>query len=885
MMTALPTGTVTFLFTDLEQSTRSWEDDTSSMERALARHDEIIRSAADARGGYVFSTGGDGFAIAFASAEDALGVAAAAQRALAGEKWPGELELRARMGVHTGDAHERDANYYGPSVNRAARVMDAAHGGQILVSDAVARILDAGGLVDHGLHWLKDIPTQERLWEYVTDPTAEFPPPRTLGSGAATNLPPSDESLVGRDDDVEAVRSLVREHRLVTAVGVGGIGKTRLALDVARSFLEDFSDGVWCCELAPVGEPEAVGHAVGKVIGARQRPGLAMAQSVAEFCKRRKVLFVLDNCEHVLDAAGDLVDALMSVAPGVKVLATSREALGCRGEQAYPLASLGAGGVDAPAVELFVRRAAEIAPGRLWNDVELSAIGRICRRLDGMPLAIELAAGRVRSLTPNEIEARLDNTFRVLRGGRRSIERHRTLAAAIDWSYEMLEEPSALLFERLSVFAGGCDLAAIEKVCADDVLIDELDVADLLDDLVLKSLVVAEHTSRGTTRYRQLEPLRQYAEDRLAARGESVALRDRHCVYYCGWAEGWQDRSWSDELAWRLALEAEFANLRSAIGWAIESGDADRVLRTVAAIERAQGPFLMLEIGDWAARVVELPEVDERDLASLAYATAALGYWWRAELESVSALMHRSVKLAHHDPRHWANGNVIGAVLRILGGDMEGAREIWRQVDQSEPASAMVPWVWTAWDPESPAENVTTLRRHAAATGSEIVGIMADQAEAWMAARIGNRMLAAMLHRRVIARAADVGARFFVHMSVSGLAATAGSVETFDALDLELIRTSLREQRDTGQEMDQWLVLATALAAMLQRGRAELAADIRRGLSASVWGGTPAIVDLMEVLYDEAQRAAFAADESPPAELPTLVDAVLAELDEILARS
>lgn len=879
-MPALPSGTVTFLFTDIEQSTRSWEDHGSAMERALVRHDEIVRSAVEAQGGYVFSTAGDGFCAAFVRADEAVDAAVSAQRALGAAEWPEGLTLRVRMGLHSGEAQERDANYFGPSVNRAARIMEAAHGGQILLSDSTAAEVESPALVDLGRHWLKDLPTRERLWELVTDPAARFPPPRTLGSGAATNVPPIDDSLVGREADVDAVRSLLGDHRLVTIVGVGGIGKTRLSLDVGRSMLGSFDDGVWLCELAPVGEPDAVAHAVANVLGARQHPGRSMVESVAEFCRRRQMLLVLDNCEHVLDAAGALAEAILTRAPQVAVLATSREGLGCRGEQAYPLASLGMDGADSPAFALFTRRAAETMPGREWDDDDRAAIERICRRLDGMPLAIELAAGRVRSLSPMEIEDRLDGAFRVLRGGRRSVERHRTLAAAIDWSYQLLDAVSAALFERLSVFAGGWDLAAAERVCSDGDLIVSDDVADLLDGLVQKSLVVAEHGSGRTTRYRLLEPLRQYAEDRLAAGRDALRLRDAHVVHFCHWAEAWEDRSWRDELSWRLALEAEFANLRAAVGWAIDAEDADHALRILAALAGAQGPFLLLEIGDWATRAVALPAAAEHPLGPLACGTAAGSFWWRSDLSAAMRMVELGEQMACYDPTALQTNQIKGVLLFAIG-EPDAAWAVMDRVDLGDPRTCWVPWARTGLDPEPRPDDVATLRAHEAQTGSTIVGVMADNAEAMTALKRGERAQAAVLLRRAIGRASEIGSRFLVHLCVGMLGVSAGVVDMLTASDLDLIRLSLREQRDSGQEIDQWVVLGTAAVALLQHGRRALAADVYHGLLASPWSSAPATRDLGAIFFaDENDRPADRA--APPPSLAILVDSVLEALDAIV---
>jgi predicted ATPase/class 3 adenylate cyclase len=876
-MPDLPSGTVSFLFTDIEQSTRAWEDHTATMEAALTRHDALCRSLIEAGGGYVFSASGDGFCAAFGHARQAAAAAVAIQRALATEAWPEGLRLEVRMGVHSGDAQERDANYYGPTVNRAARIMDAAHGGQILVSDAAASSLSGEDLIDLGLHWLKDLPTRERLWHLVTDPERRFAPPRTMGSGGATNLQASDDALVGRDEDRDALTELLAANRLVSIVGVGGIGKTRLAADVARAALASFADGVWWCELAPLGEEEAVAAAVASTLGARQHPGRTMVDSVAEFCARRELLLVLDNCEHVLNAAGDLAEAVLARAPGVKVLTTSREALGCRGEQAWPIRSLALDGEDSAACELFLRRAAQMTPNRAWSGEDRAAIARICRRMDGMPLAIELAAGRVRSLSPVEIEERLDSAFQILRGGRRRLERHRTLEAAIDWSYQMLEEASVLVFERLAVFAGGLDLAAAEAVCADDDVVDTLDVADILDDLVTKSLVVAEPRPHRTTRYRLLEPLRQYAENRLAARGSALATRDAHADYYCCWAERQAAGRCADELAWRQALEAEFANLRAAVAWAVDAGDVDRALRTVVALDAAQGPFLMLEVGDWARAAVALEGAVDHRLGPDACRTAANSAWWRGDLATMAAMVERADSMPHCSPTA-LHTNQIKAMLLAASGDIEGA-VAWIdrvELETADSMNATVPWWRCALLPEPRAEDLETLHRIERETGSEIVGIMVDQSEASFALAHGNHAEAAARTRSAIARARKLGSWYFVHLSLCTLGLSAGKLGELTDEDLAEVRDALRMQRDCGAEVDQWLVLVPAAFALLHGGKEELARAIASGLLASPWKGSTMAEGVCVEVFGATHRESWPV--AGDVDLGGLVERVLGEL-------
>ena len=536
------------------------------MGAALARHDEIMRTTVAEHRGHVFTTAGDSFAVAFARAEDAINAAVQAQHRLADEPWPDGAPVRVRMGLHTGEAQERDGDYFGSAVNRAARLMSAAHGGQVVVSASTRSVLidtatEGVTLVDLGLHILKDLAEPVRVFQVDAEGLRSGFPRLRTATVVSGHLPVVDESLLGRESDIAELRRLMADHRLVTVVGVGGIGKTRVGLDVAGEVRDDFPDGVWFCELAPIGHPDAVAHAVGQVIGVRQHPGRTLVDSIAEFCRERRLLLVIDNCEHVLDAAADLIEAVLTVSSGASVLATSREALGCRGEQTYPLRSLDTSSVDAPAVGLFVRRAGEIAPRREWGADELTTIGRICSRLDGMPLAIELAASRTRSLHPNDIEGRLADAFRVLRGGRRAVERHRTLEAAIDWSYDTLDPSERAVFDRLAVFAGGFDLTAAEAICSDDDQIDPLDVIDLLDDLVAKSLVVLDTPAEGHARYRLLEPLRQYAEDRLATSGTIEQVRGRHVEYFTNWVEAWDAQTPDDGPGWLQRLRREFANL------------------------------------------------------------------------------------------------------------------------------------------------------------------------------------------------------------------------------------------------------------------------------------------------------------------------------------
>jgi class 3 adenylate cyclase len=445
---AAPSGVVTFLFTDVEGSTRRWEADADEMRAALAAHDQVLRKAIEAHKGWLFKHTGDGVCAAFASPRSAVEAAVAAQRA---------LELPVRMGIATGEAELRDGDYFGAVLNRAARVMAAGHGGQILLAESTAGVLSGVNLLDLGLRRLRDVPMPVGVFQ-VRAPglRSEFPPLRALDTTPG-NLRPATTSLIGRESEIAQITAAVKAHRLVTLTGVGGVGKTRLALEVAARLADEFPDGVWLFELAAVTDPAAVPDAVAAVLGITQQPGKTVGESVAAALEGRVRLLVIDNCEHVLDAAADLIEDILTHSATVKVLATSREGLGVADEQLWPVPSLDVGtGMDSSAVALFVERAQGVSPRfSVTNADEADAVLAICHRLDGIPLAIELAASRTASMTASEVRDRLGQRFRLLVGSRRGLQRHHTLRHAVAWSYDLLGDAEKALLERCSVFAGG----------------------------------------------------------------------------------------------------------------------------------------------------------------------------------------------------------------------------------------------------------------------------------------------------------------------------------------------------------------------------------------------------------------------------------------------
>jgi predicted ATPase/class 3 adenylate cyclase len=596
-MVALPTGTVTFLYSDIEGSTRRWEEQPAAMRAAVERHFALLRDAIGAHGGHVFRTQGDGLCAAFATAPDALAAALAAQLALHREPWPGGEALRVRMALHTGAAEPQDGDFVGACLNRLGRLLGTGHGGQTLLSrttyDLVREALPPGaGLRDLGEHRLRDLAAPEQVFQLLHAGLPDAFPPLASLDALPNNLPLQVTSFVGRESELAEVRDLLARSRLLTLTGTGGCGKTRLALQVAAELLDDYPDGVWFVDLAPLADPALVAQAVAGAMGLRETVGRSIAETVVEHARSRRLLVVLDNCEHLVDASARLADALIRGGAGVRILATSREALGIAGEVGWRVPSLPVPGPADPAalpelarcgaVRLFVERAADALPAFALDEGNAAAVAQVCRRLDGIPLALELAAARVRALSVRQIAARLDQRFRLLTGGSRTaLPRQQTLAALVGWSYDLLSEPERTLFDRLAVFAGGFTLEAAEDVCGGP----DVDVLDLLPRLVEKSLVVAEPVDDGTDRYHLLETLRQYALEKLAARGEADPIRARHAAHYLALAERGASELIGQRFAfWYAWLGAELNNVRAALRWTIDAGEIGHALRVSGAM-------------------------------------------------------------------------------------------------------------------------------------------------------------------------------------------------------------------------------------------------------------------------------------------------------------
>ncbi len=643
---------MTFLFSDIEDSTRLWEAAPAEMSAALEIHDGIVREAIERHSGYVFATGGDGFSAAFSTAPDAAEAAVEIQQRLLADP---AVAFGVRISLHTGEATVRDRNYFGVEVNRAARLMSAAHGGQIVVSDTTKVLLrNQLTLRPLGEHRLRGLGRQMAVHQVVADGLAsEFPPLRSLGSFTG-NLPQQLSSFVGRDQLLVEVADLVRSNRLVTLSGVGGVGKTRLALEVGAEMADEFPDGVWLVELAPVGDPSSVPAAIATALGVTPRGDVELIDTVAEAVAGRRLLLLVDNCEHVLDAAGAAIGHILGRSGNAKVLATSREYLWVAGEALLTVSPLALdGGIASDAVKLFVERASAARPGfGLYDTQSAAAVTEICETLDGLPLGIELAAARMATMSAVEVRDRLGDRFRLLKGSERQPQRQQTLRLAVGWSYDLLNDDERELLRNASVFSGGFDLAGICSVVASVVDgADDVDVLERLDSLVRKSLVIVNHAA-AHTRYGMYETIRQFAEEQLSSAGGLDRLRDRHAAHFAQYASTryghWNGPGWRDAVDW---VEIELDNLRSAFRWSMERSHLE-VATDVAAHAALMGFSVQLfETVAWAEEL--LPSAAAADVRGLPRLYAAAGYaCFVGRAQAAAANAHRATELENESRYH-----------------------------------------------------------------------------------------------------------------------------------------------------------------------------------------------------------------------------------------
>ncbi len=739
---ARPTGTVTFLFSDVEGSTERWERDREAMATAMARHDALLRTALEARDAYVFKTMGDAFCAAFARPEHAVAAALEAQRALAHEDFSAVDGVRVRMALHTGSASERDGDYFGPAVNRVARLLAIGHGGQVLVSGTATDLLQGvmppqSSLRDLGTHRLKDLAQPEQVYQLIApDLPQAFPALRSLDQ-LPNNLPPQLTSFVGREKEVAEIKELLEEHRFVTLVGTGGAGKTRCAIQVGGDLLDGSGDGVWLAELAPISDASLVAGVVAQALNVRGEANRPVLETIVTFLKRKRLLLILDNCEHVIDEARNVANAILLGCPDIRILATSREGLNIAGERVYRMPSLpvprlgesvaSVAELQYGAIALFVDRAVSSDARFTFSDENAPYVAEICRRLDGIPLAIELAAARVKVLAPKELAQKLNERFRVLTGGSRSaLPRQQTMRALVDWSYDLLSENERTLFRKLGIFAGGFTLESASAVCSDGE-IDEIAVLDLLASLVDKSLVHAEPAGNGT-RYRLLESMRQYARERLKEGGEYARIAHAHAIAFLALAEDlYRTCDTTARRAWTLQAEPEMENWRAALEWTlIERGDVElgqrlagvmrpmwvlldpgegrRWLRSAVGTTTDQTPELVLanlELAEAhvdnalaqrklsyeeAARALERFERlgDSRGIAEAQSIAGSALFLFGSAAES-EALLSSALAGAERLGLHLVKRRALTSLanLRAYNGDLEGARAAYAEATAS----------------------------------------------------------------------------------------------------------------------------------------------------------------------------------------------------------
>jgi predicted ATPase/class 3 adenylate cyclase len=697
--------TVTFVVTDIEGSTRIAATLQERFATLLADHHRLIRTAFSEHGGREIDAAGDGLFYVFPGARTALLGAVAAQRALMSHAWPADVTVRVRMGLHTGEAIRQEQGYVGFEVNRAARISNAGHGGQVLMSQTTADLL-AGDLPvglrleDRGEHRLKDLARTEHLYQAVaSDLPSQFPPLRSLDT-MPNNLPREVTSFVGRGPELERVTRALVGASLVTLTGPGGVGKTRLAVHVAADVLDQFAGGVWLVELARLTDESLVPATVAAALGVPEQSGRDPMATLTEHVGLRRVLLVLDDCEHVIDSTARLADALIRSCRELRILATSREALGIAGEQLLPVPSLSLPDSEhAPSLEalaandsvrLFLDRARAMSPSFRLDARTAPAVAQICRRLDGIPLALELAAARVRAMPVDEIASHLDDRFRLLSGGSRTaLPRHQTLRAAMAWSHEMLSEAERAVFRRLSVFAGTFSLDAAESVASGGD-VERLDVLDVVSRLVDRSHVAVDDTS--TSGYRLLETIREYAREQLVASGATAEVARRHRDWYLELVELARPEFFRGPAPaeWLERLEREHDNLRAALRWSVDEGSGQAALRIASGLWRFWEIRGHLAEGrSWLETAIAMTDGDTSETRARALTGAGIIASAQGDLRAAAAFHEEGLRVtsAGGDEHaiSYARGNLANALLQL--GELDRAGTLYEEVLASNVAS------------------------------------------------------------------------------------------------------------------------------------------------------------------------------------------------------
>jgi predicted ATPase/class 3 adenylate cyclase len=887
-MTSLPSGTVTFLFTDIEGSTRLLQQLGERYTSLLSRQQQILREACESNGGSVVDTPGDAFFVAFPRVMEAIWAVIQAQLALATQAWPDGVSVRVRMGLHTGEAQISDDNYVGLDVHRAARIAAAAHGGQVLLSQTTRDLAERElppdvTLRDLGEHRLKDLRRAHRLYQLViADLPADFPPLKSLES-SPHNLPLQLTSFIGRSQELGEVKQALSAVRLLTLTGPGGTGKTRLALQAAVELIEEFRDGVFFVALAPVTDPRLVASAIAQSLGLTEAAGRPIVDSLKDYLQSKSLLLVLDNFEQVI-AAAPLVAELLLVCGRLKLLVTSREALRISGEQVYPVPPLALPNLTQlpaletlshyPAVELFLQRAQAVKPAFSITPETAPAVAEICHRLEGLPLAIELAAARVKLLPPQAMLARLERRLEFLTSGARDLPaRQQTLRNAIAWSYDLLDEMEQRLFRQLSVFVGGCTLEAAEALADDDP--SRLSRLDELGSLLDKSLLRQIEAADGEPRFVMLETLREFGAEAIDESGEAAAIRRRHLAFFLALAEQAEaSLERAEQVRWMDRMAQEHDNLRAALEWSRTAADAaEECLRLASALGlfwEVRGQFS--EGRDRLSAVLAMPAAQARTAAraKILARSAELAYR-QSDYPATTALAGESLSICREigDQQGSASALIKLGNAATEGGDyatasayLEEALAIWRELgDRHGTARALISLGWAALRPgdyslaNARLEEALALSRELGDTrsvGFELSGL------GEVALRLGDYPRAKRLVEESLHLRRQLGNKWGVGVSLGTLGWVAMHAGDWEGA-LARLGESLEVRREIGDMGGSAWCLERVAEVALAQAQAQKAASLL-GAAAALRASIGSVVDPVDQPGNESRLAALRAE-------------------------